>query len=60
MQNIDLSRVSIAEVMSKTPLSIGIEAQLYEAEQLMLKQKVKAILVVDAERKLQGIIDIFE
>lgn len=60
MNNADVSCLKVEDVMSLHPLSITETAKIYEAEQLMLERKVKALLVLDDEQRLKGIVDIFE
>ncbi|MFC7300665.1 KpsF/GutQ family sugar-phosphate isomerase [Cognatiluteimonas weifangensis] len=57
---IDLRATRIAEVMTRTPKSIGLEALAVEAAQLMEQHKISALMVVDAERRVVGALNIHD
>jgi len=57
---VDLQQLKVEEVMTSTPLTITADTQFYDAEALMLKKKVKAVLVIDEASRLIGIVDIFD
>ncbi len=57
---VDLQQIKVQEVMTSSPLTITADTQFYDAEALMLKKKVKAVLVIDEASRLIGIVDIFD
>ena len=46
----------VSEVMSSAPLSVDVEADLKDIEQIMQGHKVRRLMVVDANRNLMGIV----
>jgi acetoin utilization protein AcuB len=57
-----LSSLTIDQIMTKNPVTIGADATLAEAARLMLEHRVSGLPVVDAEQRVIGIItesDIF-
>ena len=57
-----LSRLTIDKIMTKDPITIGPDAELYEAADLMLKHKIGGVPVVEGG-KLVGVItesDVFK
>ncbi|MBI5877664.1 MAG: CBS domain-containing protein [Chloroflexi bacterium] len=57
-----LSRLTVDKIMTKDPLTIGPDAELYEAADLMLKHKIGGLPVME-DGKLVGVItesDIFK
>ena len=55
-----IHEVELLEVMTRSPLMIQADIQLYDAEVIMMENKVKALLVVDENKHLIGIVDIFD
>jgi arabinose-5-phosphate isomerase len=56
----DVLDVPISEIMSTHPLTIQEDALLSEAESLMRRRKVKAIVVLDQRGKVSGLVEIFD
>lgn len=57
-----LSKLPIEQIMTRNPLTIGQEATIAEAAQVMLEHKISGLPVVDGQGQLVGIItesDIF-
>lgn len=61
MQNIrsNFFETQVCQVMTKHPKCIGPEMKIAKVQQLMNKNKIHAVLVVDADKKLLGIVDSF-
>ena len=57
---VDLRSTRIADVMTRTPKSIGSDALAVEAAQLMERHKINALLVVDGQRQLVGALNIHD
>jgi arabinose-5-phosphate isomerase len=57
---IDLRVTPIATVMTRSPKVIGADALAVEAAQLMEEHKINALLVVDAERRVVGALNIHD
>jgi arabinose-5-phosphate isomerase len=57
---IDLRVTPIASVMTRSPKVIGADALAVEAAQLMEEHKINALLVVDAERRVVGALNIHD
>jgi len=60
VNNVDMENACISEVMIPAPRSISPECMLVEAEEFMINNKIKALLVVNNEKKLTGIVEIFD
>ena len=58
--DVDLRATRIAEVMTRTPKSIGSDALAVEAAQLMEAHKINALLVVDGAQQLVGALNIHD
>ena len=56
----DLSAVSVSSVMTSTPKTIHEKARLNDAEDIMKQNKIKALVVLDCEGKVSGILEIFD
>jgi arabinose-5-phosphate isomerase len=52
--------LSVGEVMSENPILINQKSMFVEAEKLMISRKIKALIVVDNNQSLVGIIEIFD
>ena len=50
----DLSRLTIGEVMTPNPITIGAEALAVEAVRIMESRRITQILVTDRQRHLVG------
>lgn len=56
----DVLEVKVAEIMSANPITISERSLLTEAEKLMRRRKVKALVAVDERGKVSGIVEIFQ
>jgi arabinose-5-phosphate isomerase len=59
-KNGQLDRLKVEAAMTIEPIMINKDMMLIEAEELMIKKKIKALMVVDSEKKLIGMIEIFD
>lgn len=57
---LDLRSTRIAEVMTRSPKTIGADALAVEAAQLMETHKISGLLVLDAERRVVGALNIHD
>ncbi|MBW3549692.1 MAG: KpsF/GutQ family sugar-phosphate isomerase [Proteobacteria bacterium] len=57
---VDLRSTRIAEVMTRSPKTIGADALAVEAAQLMEAHKIGGLLVVDADRRVVGALNIHD
>jgi len=57
---IDLRTTRIAEVMTRSPKWIGSDALAVEAARMMEEHKINALLVLDAERRVVGALNIHD
>ncbi|MEG3791692.1 KpsF/GutQ family sugar-phosphate isomerase [Lysobacter sp. CCNWLW3] len=57
---VDLRSTRIVEVMTRAPKTIGPEALAVEAAQLMETHKISGLLVVDAEQRVVGALNIHD
>lgn len=57
---VDLRSTRIAEVMTRSPKTIGADALAAEAAQLMETHKISGLLVVDTERRVVGALNIHD
>ncbi|MEG3191786.1 KpsF/GutQ family sugar-phosphate isomerase [Lysobacter sp. D1-1-M9] len=57
---VDLRSTRIAEVMTRSPKTIGADALAVEAAQLMEMHKIGGLLVIDAERRVVGALNIHD
>lgn len=51
--------LTVGEVMTKTPKTIGPDAKLTQIQCMFRRHKIHSLLVVDDDRKLLGIVDYF-
>ena len=58
--NIDVRNTSIAQIMTRNPKVIDAEALAVEAAQLMEAHKINALLVVDADNRVVGALNIHD
>jgi arabinose-5-phosphate isomerase len=58
--DIDMRSTRIAEVMTRAPKTIGSEALAVEAAQLMEAHKIGGLLVIDADRRVVGALNIHD
>ena len=57
---VDLRSTPISTVMTRTPRTIGADALAVEAARLMEAHKINALLVLDAERRVVGALNIHD
>ena len=57
---IDLRHAGVAELMSRTPKTIGADQLAVEAAHLMETHQISALLVVDADQRLLGALNIHD
>ncbi len=57
---VDMRSTRIVEVMTRTPKTIGSDALAVEAAQLMETHKIGGLLVVDAEHRVVGALNIHD
>jgi arabinose-5-phosphate isomerase len=55
----NLLQVPVEEIMTRTPVTIEEGATMGEAEERMQQLRLKALLVTDAERRVRGVVEIF-
>jgi arabinose-5-phosphate isomerase len=56
----DVLEVPVSEIMSQHPVTIDEDALLSDAEKLMRRRKIKALVVVDAHGATTGLVEIFD
>ena len=56
----DVLEVPVSEIMSNHPVTIDEDALLSDAEKLMRRRKIKALVVVDANGATTGLVEIFD
>jgi arabinose-5-phosphate isomerase len=59
-QNVDLRSTRIADVMTRSPKTIGSNALAVEAAQLMEAHKIGGLLVIDTDRRVVGALNIHD
>ena len=59
-QNTDLHATPVSRLMGRTPKTIGPDALAVEAAHLMEEFKISALVVVDAERRVVGALNIHD
>jgi arabinose-5-phosphate isomerase len=47
------------DIMTRTPVTVSAETKISEVENIMHARKIHAVVVVDNERRVQGIVDSF-
>ncbi|WP_198262588.1 KpsF/GutQ family sugar-phosphate isomerase [sulfur-oxidizing endosymbiont of Gigantopelta aegis] len=60
VNKVDMNQASIGEIMTKNPITINDDMMLVDAESLMLKKKIKALIVTDNDNHITGILEIFD
>ncbi len=55
----DLRQLPISEIMTRDPVTISEGGTLHEAQARMLRLKLQSLIVLDAERRVTGVIQIF-
>lgn len=56
----DVLEVPVSEIMSQHPVTIDEDALLSDAEKLMRRRKIKALVVVDVHGATTGLVEIFD
>ncbi|MFK5892521.1 MAG: KpsF/GutQ family sugar-phosphate isomerase [Pseudomonadota bacterium] len=59
-KNNHIEHLKVEDTMTKKPIMIEQDMMLVEAEKLMINRKIKALMVVNKEKKLIGMIEIFD
>ncbi|TDK27418.1 KpsF/GutQ family sugar-phosphate isomerase [Luteimonas aestuarii] len=59
-RSIDVRATRITEVMTRDPVTIGADALAVEAARLMETRKINALLVLDAQRRVVGALNIHD
>ena len=59
-RSVDVHATAIAEVMTRSPVTIDSEALAVEAARLMETRKINALLVVDAQRRVVGALNVHD
>jgi len=60
VHHVDINQARVIDIMTEKPISISSDTMLIDAEALMLKKKIKALLVADTNNNLIGILEIFD
>ncbi len=60
VHQVDINQARVIDIMTEKPISISSDTMLIDAEALMLKKKIKALLVADTNNNLIGILEIFD
>lgn len=56
----DIREVCVAEIMTRNPATISADAPVSEAQTRMRTLKLKALIVLDAEGHVSGVIEVFD
>jgi arabinose-5-phosphate isomerase len=56
----DLMHHTISEVMTRSPITIPMNASIAEANQRMRRLRIKALIVVDDSNRVVGVVEIFD
>jgi len=56
----DLLKVKVSEIMTLNPVTIDQEAMLADAHQRMTGMKLKALVALDGEGKVTGVVEVFD
>ena len=59
-RRVDVHATTIGEVMTREPVTIGSDALAVEAAQLMETRKINALLVLDADRRVVGALNVHD
>ena len=60
VSQVDMNQANIADIMTRSPITIAPEMMLVDAEALMLEKKIKALIVADQDKHIIGILEIFD
>jgi arabinose-5-phosphate isomerase len=56
----DVLAVPVSEIMSPQPITVSEQTLVSEAEKLMRRRKVKALVVMSDQGRVSGIVEIFQ
>jgi arabinose-5-phosphate isomerase len=56
----DIREVCVAEIMTRNPATISEDAPVAEAAARMRTLKLKCLIVLDAEGRVSGVIEVFD
>ena len=60
VDGVDLASKPVGDVASKTPLTVGPDVMMVDAEEKMLEARVQCLVVVGDAGHVEGIIQIYE
>lgn len=60
VNEVDMNQAQITEIMTIDPITIEAATMLANAEDLMMENKIKALVVTDKNKKILGILEIFD
>ena len=60
VKQVDMERAKITEIMTVSPITIEATTMLVNAEALMMEKKIKALVVTDDNKKILGVLEIFD
>ena len=60
VNRVDINQAQIGDIMTENPVTITPDMMLADAENLMLEKKIKALIVVDQNHQMSGILEIFD
>jgi len=60
LHNGDIREICVAEIMTRNPATISEDAPVSEAQARMRTLKLKALIVLDAEGRVSGVIEVFD
>ena len=60
VKEVDMNQANITEIMTIDPITIEATMMLANAEALMMEKKIKALVVTDNNKKMLGILEIFD
>ncbi len=60
VNRVDINQALIGDIMTENPVTITPDMMLTDAEKLMLEKKIKALIVVDDNYQMSGILEIFD
>ncbi|HEX9619475.1 MAG TPA: KpsF/GutQ family sugar-phosphate isomerase [Polyangiaceae bacterium] len=59
MRQRDLGSLSVSDVMTRDPVTVREDAELSHARERMHRLRLKALVVVDAEQRVSGVVEVF-
>ncbi len=60
VNRVDINQALIGDIITENPVTITPDMMLADAEKLMLEKKIKALIVVDDNYQMSGILEIFD